>query len=321
MATRYTPEQHAWLAKHYAEMPNKKLAELFNERFGAEATQATMHAYGSNHRLRKAPGVCRSALRVYTDEQLDFLRGYIPGHTELEIADAFAERFGVMLTDAKIGNLKARLGVRSGTVGGRFEKGSEPYNKGKKWAEFMSLEGQERARRTTFQKGSIPHNAHYRLLDEKVDKFGTWVYVRPRNRRYTADDWVSKQRYVWMQANGRDWPEGHRAVFADHDSTNLDPGNIVPVSADLYVIVTGGAHGHALPYYDRESLELAVTHARVMRKRADLAAMAPRVCGVCGRTFVPDGSRTRNENSRIRTCPECLAAGRRAGGKHKRVKA
>jgi hypothetical protein len=318
---RYTPEQHAWLAGHYATLTNRELAELFNERFGAEATQATMHAYGKNHRLRKVPGVCRSALRVYTDEQLDFLREYIPVHTEVQIAQAFAERFGVTLTNAKIGNLKTKLGVRSGTVGGRFEPGHEPANKGKTWDEFMSPEGHERVLRTAFKPGHEPHNQRYKLLDEKTDRYGTWVYVKPRNRRYTADDWVSKQRYVWMQSNGRDWPEGHRAVFADHDSTNLDPGNIVPVPADLYVIVTGGAHGHALPYYDRESLELAVTHARVMRKRAELAATAPRVCRVCGRTFVPDGSRTTSENSRIKTCPECLAAGRRAGGKHKRVKA
>lgn len=316
MAVRYTPEQLAWLDAHYPKMPNRALAEEFNEHFGECVSVTAMGSYGSNHRLHKAPGVRGMANRVYTDEQLDFLRRFIPGHSERQIIKAFAERFGVTLTTAKVGNLKAKLGVKSGTIGGRFEKGNRPANKGKKWRDFMSPEGQARSRATTFKKGQRPRNAYRKLLDEKTDKFGQWVFVRPRNRRFPADDWVSKQRFVWMQANGRDWPDGCRAVFADHDRENFDPENIVPVPNDLYAIVTGGVHGRALPYHDRQSLEVAMTHARLMRKRKEIASTAPRTCVVCGRTFVPDEKR-RRYGYQIKTCPDCLAKGKRASKKRR----
>ena len=311
MPVRYTPEQREWMERHFATTPNRALAEQFSERFGVSVTRVAMDSYGKNHKLHKAPDVRSAALRRYTDEQLDFLRRFIPGHSEQQIIKAFADRFGVTLNRNRVKNLKAKLGVKSGTHGGRFEKGNKPANKGKKWRDFMSPEGQARSRATTFKKGQKPRNAYRKLLDEKTDKFGTWVYVRPRNRRFPADDWVSKQRFVWMQANGRDWPEGCRAVFADHDTTNLDPENIVPVPNDLYAIVTGGVHGQALPYHDRQSLEVAMTHARLMRKRKEIASTAPRTCVVCGRTFVPDEKR-RRYGYQIKTCPDCLAKGKRA---------
>jgi hypothetical protein len=117
MARRYTPEQHAWIAERYPTMTNTELAEAFTERFGMSVSQSSMHAYGSNHRLRKAEGVRDRALRTYTDEQNDFLREFIPGHTESEIVEAYRERFGVTLTLPQVGNRKTKLGVNSGTHG------------------------------------------------------------------------------------------------------------------------------------------------------------------------------------------------------------
>ena len=269
----YTEEQREWLLENYPEMTNSELADAFNERFGESTTRESMKSYGSNHHLRKTPDALGRTFRKYTDEQLDWIRSYVPGHTEPEIADAFQREFGISLTRPMVRGLKTNLGVKSGTHGGRFEKGQKSRNKGLKWDDYLSKEAQERSRRTTFKKGNVPHNAFHRLLDEKTDKFGTWVYVRPRDRKFPANDWISKQRFVWMQHNGRDWPDGCKAVFADHDSTNMDPENIVPVPNDIYMIVVGGAHGRAMPYHDRETLDLAILHARLMRKRRSMEDM------------------------------------------------
>lgn len=95
--------------------------------------------------------------------------------------------------------------------------------------------------------------------------------MRPRNRRFPADDWVSKQRFVWMRANGRDWPDGCRAVLADRDAANMHPANIVPVPGDIYPIVIGAVRGQ-VGYCDRETLEIAIASAKVTRARARLAA-------------------------------------------------
>jgi hypothetical protein len=106
-----------------------------------------------------------------------------------------------------------------------------------------------------------------------------------------------------MAANGRDWPEGCMAVFADRDNRNLDPDNIVPVPRDLYVIVTGGAHGKALPWHDRASLEVAMTHAQIIRERRRLETEC-HTCRTCGRTFKARFPHQAN-------CDECLQSGRK----------
>lgn len=272
MARRYTEEQRAWLGARWRSTANRKLADAFEEAFGIAVTPTTMANYGKNRGWRKDPGVWRRALRHYTDEEDAFLRGCIPGRSEREIADTFEARFGRRLTRGQVKNAKTRLCARSGTHGGRFEPGNVPRNKGVPWDEQgLSAEARAASLRTCFKPGNVPANAYHGLLDEKADARGAWVYVRPRNRRFSADDWVSKQRFVWMRANGRDWPDGCRAVFADRNPGNLDPANIVPVPGDIYPIVTGAVRGQ-VGYCNRKTLETAIASAKVTQARARLAA-------------------------------------------------
>ena len=316
MTRIYTDEQHAWIAEHYADMTNRELADAFNGRFGCGyATQDKMNNYGSQHHLRKSPETFRRRTRKYTDEQLERLRGYIPGHHEQEIIDAYEGRFGERLTVSMVANLKVKLGVISGTDGGQFRRGQEPPNKGRTWDEMgISPESQARMRATTFRKGNLSGAAIERnrpLLDIREEPTSGYLQIKvaPRNRKHPMQNWISLAEFEWMAANGRDWPEGHRAVFADRDNRNFDPDNIVPVPNELYPIVTAGAHGHALPWHDRETLEVAITHARVMSRRCELER-APRTCGCCGETYVP-------EYPHQRTCRACLDRGLRAPRKRR----
>lgn len=310
----YTPEQRAWLRERYAGMTNAELAEAFNARFpeAPDATPDGMRAFGQRSRLRKSAEARSRALSKYTPEMLDWLRGFIPGHHEGEISEGFEREFGVALSIPMVGNLKAKLGVRSGTVGGRFTKGQAPHNKGRPWDEWMPNESRAAVRENLFKPGHLSGSAaklKRPLLDVREGRDGyLQIKVAPRNIKHHMQNWISLASFVWMQANGREWPEGHRAVFADHDNRNFDPGNIVPVPEDIYPIVTGGAHGHALSYHDRESLELAVLHARVMRERTRLQ-LRERECPECGQTFAPEYA------SQVR-CRPCIER-RRYGYKRK----
>ena len=269
MARRYTPAQHAWMEEHWRSMTSRELMAAWRAEFGGELTEMAAHSYGSNRGWRKDPGVRSRSLRAYTDEEEAFVREFTPGHSEAEIADAFEERFGRRLNAAQIGNLKQKLGVRSGTVGGRFEKGSVPWTKGRTWADFGTPEGHERSRRGLFKKGGLPHNTRP-LLDERVGKDGyIQVHVGQRSMGRRNDQWMSKAQFVWEQANGMEWPEGCRSVFVDGDKLNFDPANIVPVPMGLYPIIVGAVKG-GLEWHDRESLEAAITMARVIRARRRL---------------------------------------------------
>jgi hypothetical protein len=312
----YTPEQRAWIREHYAGLTNDELAAAYNERFGTEcATRKTMHSFGSNHRLRKSPEVrarANQANRKYTEEQLEWLRSFIPGHHEGEIIEAYAQRYGVRLTRPMVSNLKTKLGVRSGTCGGQFQKGHQSANKGRPRSEWMSEESRERSRRTQFKKGEIRGSAAARqrpLLDIREDPKDHYLMIKvmPRNAKNSMQYWISLARFEWMRANGRDWPDGHRAVFADRDNRNFDPDNIVPVPEELYAIVTSGRGSYVIRWYDRESLEVALTQARVIRERRRLT-LHERRCRDCGEVFRP----TYENQSR---CDSCIVVWRmRHGG-------
>ena len=258
----WTPAEEARLRELYPwRRTSEVAAALASEGFparGEKAVSSRAKVLG----IRKDPSIESFAhMRAYSDEENGWLAGFIPGHTESVIIGAFEARFGRRLTRAQVKNRKSVLKVKSGTCGGRWTKERHPSNKGKRFPGKTSS--------TSFRKGNVPHNAG-ELLDTRVDPDGyTYIKVDPRNARHAMAYWIPYAKFVWMQANGREWPEGHNCVFADRDKTNFDPGNIVPVPRDLYPLVVGAVRG-GIAWCDRESLEVAMTAARVTRKRYEL---------------------------------------------------
>ena len=269
MRYAYTPEQNAWLAEHYPITTNRELAKLFEEEFGEHVTHVSMNSWGRNHHVRKEPWVRSQAARKYTDEQLDFLREIIPGRSLSQVNDLYEERFGVRLTRPALANLRYKLGVYCGVNSGCFRKGQEPPNKGKTWDEMgVPEESRERCRATQFRKGNLPHNTRP-LLDTRVTKDGgAEIHVGQSRRKRANDQWIPLAQFNWMQAHGRDWPDGCKALHIDRDSSNDDADNIEPVPADLWPLVMGAIPGQ-LEWHDRETLRTAILYARVTRARVD----------------------------------------------------
>lgn len=132
-----------------------------------------------------------------------------------------------------------------------------------------------------------------------------YVYVKvadEASRAQSKDNWALKQRLVWEEAHGEALPDGAVVMFANGDTHDFAPENLVAVPRELVGVINSGPGWH-----DRESLEAAVSVAR-LRRAATEAASAPRRCGVCGREFVPDGQ---GVGARLgsRTCRECLDKG------------
>lgn len=295
MGRRKTAEEAAWLAERYPTTPNAELLDDFEREFGWRTTRASLASWASDAGLRKA------APRVDWEghpEYDEFLRGFVPGHQEREIADAFEREFGIRLTRSQVKNAKTRLGVMSGTHGGRFEPGQEAWNRGRPQAEWMPPESVERTRATRFANGQLPHNAmDLPVGSERVTRDGyveVKVAERPSGQGASHDNWRPKAHIVWERANGRALRPGEVVVFADGDRANLDPGNLVAMTrAEHNVIVTRG-----IPYADRATCETAIGIAR-LKMAASRASMRPRRCRRCGREFSP-------RFGRQRTCDACL---------------
>lgn len=292
MNRRYTPEMDAWLAERYPDgdtLPN--LCAEFSGRFGQKITECQLQCWAASRGVRRARRMRWSAAMN------EFLRGYIPGHSEAEIRAAFAERFGTVLDKGQISNAKTRLGVRSGTVGGRFEKGHVPATKGLTWAEYGTMDGHERSRATCFRKGNLPHNAEGKHVGyERVSKDGyveVKVAERP-SRPDCNDNFRMRHHLVWEEANGRPVPPSTMIVFADGDNRNFDPENLVAVPRRLWAVISH----NRIPYADAETLRAAMAVAEA-RGAVHAARCRPRECASCGAEFSP-------RFPRQRTCDACL---------------
>lgn len=271
----WSPAEDALLRELYPSMGNAEVSR----RFAAAGFERSADALTAR---AKKLGVAKDEGRGYrkpmpaklwTEERAEWFRAFVPGHTEREISAEHERIWGFPLTESQIGNAKAKFGLHSGTTGGRFERGHVPANKGRSWHEYGTPESRERCRRGQFKPGNRPRNAGH-LLDERTITDGegrpfVQVKVDPRDAKNTMDYWIGKERFVWMQANGQDWPEGCNAVFVDGDRTNFDPENVYPVPRELYPLVQGAVRGQ-MPWHDRETLELAILNARVTRARVAL---------------------------------------------------
>ena len=299
MTGRRTPEQNAWLEGRYpdASTSTDDLCAEFEAIFGAPISRQHLVEWASRRKVGRAPG------GFWTEEMHRFMREYIPGHTESEIVAAFEERFGIELTRGQVKNEKGRLGVRSGTFGGRFEPGHVPANKGRPIEEWMPSEASRAACAAgRFKKGGMPRNAELTPIgSERVDRQGyTWVKVaeRPRLKEggcgRTNDNWRPKHLIAWEAANGRPVPPSTMIVFADGDKGNFDPGNLVAVPRALWAVISRCR----IPFADRETLEAAMDVARA-KSAIQAARKRPRRCASCGEVFAP-------RYGRQRRCDACL---------------
>ena len=149
-------------------------------------------------------------------EYVEFLKSFIPGHTESEIMEAFNDKFGIMLNEAKIGNFKHKHQVKSGTHGGRFQKGCKAHNKGKK----MSRSVYKKVKSTMFKKGHMPHN-HKEVGSERLNVDG-YIEIKVAEPK----KWMLKQRHVYEKHYGVKLSSNEVIVFLDGDRQNFDINNL-----------------------------------------------------------------------------------------------
>jgi len=276
-APSWTEAEDEWLRECYPLYSNAALAE-FKAEDGWPRDEKAIARRARTLGLRKDRSrgyvrTCRVANSIWTPEKDAWFRAFVPGHSEAEISAEHERIYGFPLRVGQIANRKTKLGVRSGTHGGRFRKGYEPANKGRPWDEWMPEGSRERCRRTQFKAGQLNGIAKERshgLLGTRLTKDGyTEIRIDPRGAKHTTERWIPLGAFNWMAANGREWPDGCKCAHADRDLTNDAADNIVPVPNDLWLLVCGAVRGQ-LEWHDRETLELAITSARITKRRREL---------------------------------------------------
>ena len=155
--------------------------------------------------------------KKYTEEQHEFLRTYIPGHSAEEIANEFNRRFPDRVINKRtVHSYKSNNRVWSGT-GGRFQKGNIPFNKGKKGIHYSPA--------TEFKKGHIPGN-YCPVGTIKVRKYRNNGEFNTKYIKIAdPSTWIPLNQYNWEQANGP-VPEGYCLFFKDGNPLNCELDNL-----------------------------------------------------------------------------------------------
>lgn len=158
----------------------------------------------------------------YSTAELEFIRQNVR-NPERVLVEMFNNSFNQKINRCKLRNLKAKLGIKSGLVGGRFEKGHVSPNKGKTWDDFFSKEQQEKIKQNLFKKGHVPSSTL--PVGSEVVRSDGYVIVKVAN----PNVWKLKHRLVFEREFGP-IPAGKLVTFLDGNKSNFDVQNLKLIS-------------------------------------------------------------------------------------------
>lgn len=154
----------------------------------------------------------------YTPEEKAFFAEYTPGHSHKEIQEEFTKRFGWNIGMTQVQTYIHNHRLQTGRDG-RFQKGMQPHNKGKK----VSSETYEKIKGTMFQKGHMPKNI-CEVGSTRMRKDG-YIEIKVEE----PNKWRGLHRHKWQQAYGP-IPRGHCLIFKDNDRTNCELENLMLIT-------------------------------------------------------------------------------------------
>lgn len=221
MSVRYSQEVHTYIREHLGDFTQEEMAEQCNKLFGTSFSVGSMKSYYANHKLKAGK---RKAIRskLWPEEVVEVLLANYKGRTYAETLELLERETGRKYTQAQLKSYYANHKLNSGMTG-RFEKGHEPWTKGKRWDDYMSPEAQEDSRKTCFEHAHIPDNAvPVGTIRETKDGY---LIKKVDERGYQWDRWKLLHRLVWEENFGP-VPEGMIVGFKDTDKTNCSPDNL-----------------------------------------------------------------------------------------------
>lgn len=194
----------------------------------------------------------------WTKEQYQFLKDNIKGTPYKKLAKMFNEYFDLDLSFTQIQGGITRQKLSNGRDT-RFEKGTEPFNKGMKQREFMTKEAIERTKGTRFKIGQAP-TKHRPVGSERVTKDG-YIEIKVKE----PDVWMTKHRSNWEKVYGK-VPKGKRFIFLDGNRKNNDVSNLMLVDYKISPIMN---RQNLYTKGSEELQKLGITTAKLILKTSE----------------------------------------------------
>lgn len=226
--TRLPPEVDDFIRANCTRYTARQMEAMSAEALGFTLTAAQIHGYMSRYKIRGGRRGKSQPERKITSPEIDaFIAEHVEGTGPKEMVELVNATFGTSFTREQMKAYYSRNKLNSG-LDGRFEKGHEPANKGKTWAEFMSPENQERSRATTFKPGHLPHNGGTPVGTLRVRRDHKRRGGKPYTWQKVAEPnvWRPKHIIEWEEHNGP-VPEGYMVAFANGDTLDWRIDNLI----------------------------------------------------------------------------------------------
>lgn len=221
MRASYTPEQLAFLREGYKSLDAHELTVAFNQRFGQERTYKAIRSTLKREGFKsgRKPGLQAGRSRLFTQEQVEFLRANYGEMSRRQLTAAFNREYGDSKTVSQIIAFVKNHKIHSGRTG-HFAKGHKPWNEG------LAGCGVCQPNSGNFVKGNVPANLTP-LGTERVNADGFIEIKVPVPNPYTDAQtrYMHKHVWVWEQEHGP-VPDGHVLRFLDGDRTNCALENL-----------------------------------------------------------------------------------------------
>lgn len=243
----YTEPMIEFLKVTYPEYSIADTARLFNYAFGANKSEKEIKSCIKNHGIkcgRVTSSINKGKLRLFTQEQFEWVEKNYKQLSLPQLTETFNLKFGTERTEKQIRSFTRNHGIKSGRTG-RFEKGSDSWNKGMK-----GFQAGGRSSETQFKKGDTPGN-HRPVGSERIGVDGyIEIKVAEPNR------WCLKHREVWEQSNGK-LPPGRILWFKDNNPLNCNIDNLMVVTRAQHAVVNRMGLQHAKGDYKHTAVLLA----------------------------------------------------------------
>lgn len=221
---KYSDELVAFIRNQYENsygLTNEQVCAKVKERFDFDMTVQQMTDLKAHHHIR------RKAMPI--EEIKAFVTEYIKTHSRAETEEATIKKFGLH-DNFSIHAFMTRHRIESGRDG-RFEKGHESYNKGKK----MPPQVYEKIKHSFFIKGHEPHNKC---------SVGTIVITPDGYLKIKVADprkWELLHIYIWTLKNGP-IPKGYAVNFIDNNRQNCVLDNLMLVQRKTHYKLNFGGY-------------------------------------------------------------------------------
>ena len=194
--------------------------------------------------------------KLFTEEQEKYLKEIYLDKFNQDIADMINEKFSTNFNVGHIIRAKYRLGLKSGYIKtrpnkGQFVKGQKPI--------YILPKGTRLSPNTEFKKGNKPHNWKP-LGSERICSKDGYILVKVADGQLQKN-WKAKHKVIWEEHNGP-IPKGHAVVFLDRDITNVNIENLALVTRSELLII----NRQKLMTQDRELSKSGIMIAKLHEK-------------------------------------------------------